>query len=326
MLQLVVIMHLAEGREITTVDQEMINRLCRSFVVTFPQLYTPRHCVQVVHSILHISDTVHDFGSVTNYTTFHFENDLGNFTPSVGNSPLHSLIFHLLGILVRSTKGSRNQAQEIIENLNVLQHATRKSMDPMMNGEFSAFLLQFRNIRTVDRAERNRLVLKHKCKQSDPNVLRLFPNHNVQCYNVLYISQVRLSTSSYSDGKTSDDSNILFRLHGTERFGRLCSIFTTFGEQPTLFVAHPTDESPLVCPLDDTHNLEYNAIHGSTTTSLSYLCIEIDDFIEKTTFYETNDRQSCFCRFPTLTHSSWAFHPSGRRRDRKIHIHPADNS
>jgi hypothetical protein len=88
-LQLVVIMHLAEGREITSVDEEMINRLCRTFVVTFPQLYTPRHCVQVVHSILHISDTVHDFGPVTNYTTFHFENDLGNFGCSVGNSSLH---------------------------------------------------------------------------------------------------------------------------------------------------------------------------------------------------------------------------------------------
>jgi hypothetical protein len=88
LLQLVVIMHLAEGREITSVDEEMIKRLCCSFVVKFPQLYTPRHCVQVVHSILHISDTVHDFGPVTNYTTFHFENDLGNFGRSVGNSSL----------------------------------------------------------------------------------------------------------------------------------------------------------------------------------------------------------------------------------------------
>ena len=134
----------------------MINRLCRSFVVTFPRLYTPRHCVQVVHSILHISDTVHDFGPVTNYITFHFENDLGEFARSVDNSSLLSLIFRLLGILVRSTKGSRNQAQEIIENLNVLQHATCRSMDYMMNGEFSTFLLRLRNIRTADLMERTR--------------------------------------------------------------------------------------------------------------------------------------------------------------------------
>ena len=99
-----------------------------------------------------------------------------------------------------------------------------------MNGEFLTFLLQLVNIRTADLVERTRLVLKHKYKQSDPRILRLFPNHNVQCYRVLCIGHVRLPTSSYSYGKTSDDSNILFRLNETERFGRLCSIFTTFGE------------------------------------------------------------------------------------------------
>lgn len=304
LLQLVAIMHLAEGRAITRVEEEMINRLCRNFVVTFPQLYTPRHCVQVVHSILHISETVHDFGPVTNYTTFHFENDLGNSARCLGNSSFLSPIVCLLGILVRSTKGSRNQAQEIIENLNVLQHATRQSMDPLMNGEFSAFLSQLGNIRSADRAEKGRLVLKHKCEKPDPHIQRLFPNHGVQRYNVLYIDHIRLSTFAYSEGKTTDDSNIVFRLHGNERFGRICSIFTSFGEQPTLFVAHLTDESPLVCPLDDQHNIECSFIQTSPTTNWSYVCVDIHDFIEKTTFYQTDDHHSCFCRFPNLTHSS----------------------
>lgn len=84
-LQLAVTMHLAEGREINRVDQKLIERLSRSFVVTFSQLYTARHCVQVVHSILHIPDTVDDFGPLANYTTFHFENDLGKCTGSVFN-------------------------------------------------------------------------------------------------------------------------------------------------------------------------------------------------------------------------------------------------
>ena len=75
LLQLVVLMHLAEGRQINEVDQEIIRRLSRSFVVSFPQLYSDRHCVQVVHSVLHISDTVNDFGPMTNYTAFNFEND-----------------------------------------------------------------------------------------------------------------------------------------------------------------------------------------------------------------------------------------------------------
>ena len=302
--QLVAIMHLAEGRAISKVDEEMINLLCRSFVVTFPQLYTPRHCIQVVHSILHIPETVHDFGPVTNYTTFHFENDLGKFAPTESNSSFLSQIVSLQGIMVRSTKGSRNQAQEIIENLNVLQHATRKSMDPMMNEEFSAFLLQLGNIRSTDRVEKGRLVLKHKCEHPDPHIQLLFPNHDVQGYNVLFIDHVRLSTFAYSKGKTTDDSNILFRLNGDERFGRICSIFTMFGEQPTLFVAHLTDGSPLVCRLYDQRNIECSFIQTSPTTNWSYVCVEIHDFIEKTSFYESDERHSRFCRFPNLTHSS----------------------
>lgn len=77
LLQLVVLMHLAESREINSMEQSMIKRLCHSFVLSFPVLYSERHCVQVVHSAIHISDTVNDFGPLNHYTTFNFENDLG---------------------------------------------------------------------------------------------------------------------------------------------------------------------------------------------------------------------------------------------------------
>ena len=70
-------MHIAEARAINRVQQEALKRLCQTFVVSFPRLYTDRHCVQVIHSIIHIPDTVNDFGPLTNYTTFQFENDLG---------------------------------------------------------------------------------------------------------------------------------------------------------------------------------------------------------------------------------------------------------
>ena len=145
-----------------------------------------------------------------------------------------------------------------------------------MNKEFSAFLAQFKSFRAADLAERSLLVLKHRCKTLDSHVKRLFPNHDLQCYNVLYIGHVRLSTRSYSDGKTSDDSNILFHLNGSQHFGRIQSIFTTDTENPILFVAHLTDQKPLVCPLDDSHNVEFPAIQISTTTNWSYLCVEID--------------------------------------------------
>ena len=70
-------MHLAENRQIDKIDQEVIYKLSCSFVISFSELYTDRNCVQVVHSVLHVPDTVTAFGPLSNYTTFQFENDLG---------------------------------------------------------------------------------------------------------------------------------------------------------------------------------------------------------------------------------------------------------
>ena len=77
LLQLVIIMHLAESRQLEQRDIDLIHRLSKNFVVYFSQLYGERHCVQVVHSVVHIAATLHDYGPLTNYTTFQFENDLG---------------------------------------------------------------------------------------------------------------------------------------------------------------------------------------------------------------------------------------------------------
>jgi hypothetical protein len=77
LLQLVIIMHLAESRQLEQRDIDLISRLSKNFVVCFSQLYGERHCVQVVHSVVHIAATLRDYGPLTNYTTFQFENDLG---------------------------------------------------------------------------------------------------------------------------------------------------------------------------------------------------------------------------------------------------------
>jgi hypothetical protein len=75
--KLVLSMHLAESREVTNDDVEHIHRLTHSFVYDFPLLYTERHNVQVVHSVIHIAATVQDYGPLTSFTTFNWESDLG---------------------------------------------------------------------------------------------------------------------------------------------------------------------------------------------------------------------------------------------------------
>jgi hypothetical protein len=120
LMQLFVTMHLSEGNEINCVDQKLIARLCRSYVVTLFQLYTGRHYVQVVHSILHLPDAAHNFTPLAKYTAFRFQNDLSSCTRSVFNSSLLFLIVRLLGILLRSTKDSHNKAPQMIQRLNIL--------------------------------------------------------------------------------------------------------------------------------------------------------------------------------------------------------------
>jgi hypothetical protein len=77
LLQLVVLMHMAEAREILPNHLPVIQQLSKSFLLDFAKLYTPRHCVQTVHSIAHIPDTIKDFGPLTNFTTFNIEDILG---------------------------------------------------------------------------------------------------------------------------------------------------------------------------------------------------------------------------------------------------------
>jgi hypothetical protein len=77
LLKLVLMMHLSESRQVHHSYINTIKHLGQNFVIDFSKLYTNRHCVQVVHSLLHVSATVRDFGPLSNYTTFQFENELG---------------------------------------------------------------------------------------------------------------------------------------------------------------------------------------------------------------------------------------------------------
>ena len=77
-LLLVIATHLVESRSIDQQQVELIRILYERFLRLFPVLYTPRHNVQCVHSIHHFSESVSECGSTSNFSTFNFENFLGN--------------------------------------------------------------------------------------------------------------------------------------------------------------------------------------------------------------------------------------------------------
>ena len=193
----------------------------------------------------------------------------------------------------------------MIQNLNLIQRATHQAMDHQMNLNYASFLASMHSSSLyLHRNSRSYLSLKQKCKREDSSVRRLFPQATLAFYNVLYIDQIRLTTRSYSHGKTTDDSNILFQLNQRKTFGRIRSIFTVDGENPLLFVAHLSNATPLVCRIDNTQNFECSAIQTSASTAWSFVLIEIRDFIEKVVFFEDLNGRCCFFRFPNLTHST----------------------
>ena len=76
-LKLVVAIHFAESRALTIAMVENVKSLLYEFLIVYPKLYTVRHNLQVVHSLNHIGQTIYDYGPLTSYSTFHFENMLG---------------------------------------------------------------------------------------------------------------------------------------------------------------------------------------------------------------------------------------------------------
>ena len=76
-LMLVVAINLSESRSLDRTQVDDIRILLDKFLRLFPDLYTPRQNTQAVHSLQHIAASVHDFGSLSNYSTFNFESVLG---------------------------------------------------------------------------------------------------------------------------------------------------------------------------------------------------------------------------------------------------------
>ena len=76
-LLLVIATHLCESKTITSEQLLQIKILTSQFVYQFPLLYGDRQNVISVHSIIHLADSIRDFGGVYNYSTFNFESYLG---------------------------------------------------------------------------------------------------------------------------------------------------------------------------------------------------------------------------------------------------------
>ncbi|CAF1674104.1 unnamed protein product, partial [Rotaria magnacalcarata] len=267
-LKLVVMMHLSESREIHPSYINVISRLGKNFVINFPKLYSARHCVQVVHSVLHISDTIHDFGPVHTFTTFQYENELG--------------------LLTRITKSTRRHAQELIGYLHLIQEAyCHLNNFNFMNSNFANYLFtRFACHRKSD--DSKHCQLGHLRKEDDSVVRLLFPFAHIKYYQTVHVGRIRLCIRTYAEGKVADDSNIIFIFDNVQYRGKIRSIFTIDDGEPHLLVGYIANLTPLTCEIDDTENFVYHNILFATTTKWSYVPIEVNAFVEKSIFFRSS--------------------------------------
>ncbi|CAF5218413.1 unnamed protein product, partial [Rotaria magnacalcarata] len=68
-----------------------IRQLTTEFVYQFPLLYGDRQNVMCIHLIVHLADSIKDFGGVYNYSTFNFESYLGTLRETVHSTRRHAL-------------------------------------------------------------------------------------------------------------------------------------------------------------------------------------------------------------------------------------------
>ncbi|CAF3393914.1 unnamed protein product [Rotaria socialis] len=99
-------MNLAESFVLHHDTIEIIRMLLDEFDHLFSQLYLVNSMTSVVHSMVHVHESLKDFGPLQNYSTFNFESVIGSLVQSV-NGP--SLVIH-----------------ELVNNINILQAATEK--------------------------------------------------------------------------------------------------------------------------------------------------------------------------------------------------------
>ncbi|CAF4735861.1 unnamed protein product, partial [Rotaria magnacalcarata] len=267
LIKLVVMMHLCESRKVHHSYINIINRLGQSFVIDFPTLYSKRHCLQVVHSIIHISDTVRDFGPLQSFSTFQFENELG--------------------LLMRTNKSTRRRAQEMINNLRMMQEAHYHLHNmSTFNIDFSSYLSsRFINRYSIRGQQKGQA--RHPSKNPDELVRVFFPHSKINFYQTLHIGKLRLCTRSYATNKIADDSNITFLPDGIEYSSRIRAIFTLDNDEPYLLVAYLRDLNPLTCAINVNENFAYPNILYTSTSKWNFTPIEVKDFIEKSTFFRS---------------------------------------
>ncbi len=150
----------------------------------------------------------------------------------------------------------------------------------------------------------NNIRLRHVSNRQEFQVKLAFPHSQIKYYRTVHIGNLRLSTHTFHAKKTADDSNIVFRMNNTEKFGRIRSIFTIDGQAPVLLISYLSRFTLFSAKVDEQNIFTYEKILSGSTSDWTTCFIELQDFVEKCAYYDDHIGGCTFFRFPTLQHST----------------------
>ena len=203
--------------------------------------------------------------------------------------------------MTRSCKSTRRHAPEILSNLAHLRLASSVANEPTMKKSLSDLMCTWLSRPCTSTAPPQP---SHRVKRRDPFVCASFHTANVQFFAKANILGQRVSDTTYTRNKSTDDSTILFNAGENSYFGRIQSIFTLDdGQSVILHVSYLPTSNSFQCIYDEEKCVTYKWISQGQVVDLQSCLIRSEDFIEKCVFYE-NSSSCTFMRFPCLNHCS----------------------
>lgn len=209
----------------------------------------------------------------------------------------------VVGILTRTCKSTRRHAQEIINNLHLLQSAHQHLHDPTLDITFKKEILSI--IDVDEDISNSNYRTSQKTDKINSFATILFSTKQLNFFHRLQIGRMSLSTYASTIGKYADDSTVVFRIYEKLFMGRIQSIFTLVENSTTfLLIDYPKATDYFTCFVDNSDDFKYSSIQSCFKKDLSTRLIEPSDIVEKCVYFEHPNGKCYFMRFPNLAHSS----------------------
>ncbi|CAF0944330.1 unnamed protein product [Adineta ricciae] len=292
-------LHLAEARSINDEMVTSIDILLKHFIQLFRRLYTKRHIVSVVHSVVHVSASVREYGPLMNYSTFNFES--------------------LIGTLVRTIHDPSQPSNEICYNLELLHRSWLYLDNKSFSYSFKLFINQInassRQARAhhINRRSHFNIRFHHRIR-SLLFVEKYLPKQEYELYRTIFYKGLRYSYKKLPNSSRAHDGCLLYcdsfnvkklRVGFFRCAAKLCDI-----EQNNVILFVEQIKLTSIADIVSIDDVEYkcmNVLEGYSHQPCQFTMIQPEQIKEKLAFRSrdtSKPNEYYFYRYPNFSEST----------------------